>query len=151
MSILPCKNSWNFSKKSKSNDIIKAWKITFQASDCKGNHFLELVDDDDNIIKLTYTKDGLWLKVFGHTNLLCARATRAITNHAPISEYRLRFFLNEEFKCPCGLYPIKSRRHILHQCVRFNSYWNPRRDSLSHFVMFLEFNPNAFSFCDLLG
>ena len=120
--ILPCKNSWNFSKKSESDDIIKAWKMTFQASDHKGNHFLELVDDNHNIIEPTYTKGKLWLKVFGHSNLLCAQATRAITNHAPIGEYRLRFFLNEEFKCLCSLYPIKLRQHILHQCVRFNSY-----------------------------
>ena len=149
--ILPYKNSWNFSMKSKSDDIIKAWKMTFQASDHKGNHFLELVDNDNNIIEPTYTKGGPWLKVFGHSNSLCAWATRAITNHAPIGEYRLRFFPNEEFKCPCSLYPIESRRYILHQCVRFNSYWNPRKDSLSHFIMFLEFNPNAFSFCDSLG
>jgi len=74
--------------------------------------------------------------------------TRAITNHAPIGEYRLRFFLNEEFKCPCDNYPIKSRRHILYDCMRFNGYWNSRRDSLSHFVMFLTANPNAFAFLD---
>ena len=29
---------------------------------------------------------------------------------------------------------------------RFNSYWNSRRDSLSHFVMFLEFNLSTFTF-----
>ena len=72
MPILLCKNSWNFSKKSKSNNIIKA-------SNHKGNHFLELVDNNDNIIEPTYIKGGLWLKVFDHSNLLCARATRAIT------------------------------------------------------------------------
>jgi len=36
-------------------------------------------------------------------------ATRAITNHAPIGEYRLRFFPNEEFRCPYEKYPIESR------------------------------------------
>jgi len=40
---------------------------------------------------------------------LYACATRAITNHALIGKYRLRFFLNEEFKYPCGEYPIESR------------------------------------------
>ena len=74
--------------------------------------------------------------------------TRTITNHAPISEYRFRFFPEEEFKCPCGSYPIKSQRYILHDCRRFNGYWNPRRLSLSHFVGFLEANPNAFAFID---
>ena len=83
-------------------------------------------------------------------NSLCAYATRAITNHTPIGKYRLRFFPREEFKCPCGLYPIESRYYILHEYGRFNGYWNPRRDSLSHFVMFLELNPGIFAFPDIL-
>ena len=89
---------------------------------------------------------GLWLQHFGYSNLLCTRATRAIVNHAPIGKYRLRFFPKENFSCPCGLYPIKSQRHILYDCRRFNNYWNPRRDSIAHFTLFLELNSRAFSF-----
>ena len=122
--------------------------MTFQALDGKGKHFLDLLDDNFNTIKLAYTKEGSWLQVFSHSNSLCARAMRAITNHTPIGEYRLRFFSNKDFKCPCNNYPIKSRRHIFHECKRFNGYWNPRRDSLNHFIMFLIFNPNAFAFAD---
>ena len=117
-----CKNSWNFSKKNKSDDIIKYWKMTFQASELKENHFLDLLDSNNKIIELTYIKGGLWLKLIGHLNLLCACATRAITNHTPIGKYRLRFFPREEFRCLCSHYLIKSRWHILHDCVRFNGY-----------------------------
>ena len=148
--LYPYKSSWDFSKKCKSKDILKVWKITFQASDLKGNQFLDLLDDNNNIIEPSYVKGGLWLKVFGHSNSLCVYATRVITNHAPIGEYRLKFFPREEFKYPCSLYPIESRHHILHECSRFNSYWNPRRDSLNHFVMFLVNNPSAFTFTDSL-
>jgi len=148
--LYPCKTSWDFSKKSESNDILKVWKMTFQASDIKGNQFLDLLNDNNNIIELTYIKGGLWLKVFSHSNSLCARATRAITNHAPTGKYRLRFFPREEFKCLCGLYPIESRCHILYECGRFNGYWNPKRNSLSHFIMFLETNLSAFTFSDFL-
>jgi len=122
--------------------------MTFQASDKKGRNFLNLIDDNFEIIEPSYTKGGPWLQVFGHSNLLCACATRAITNHAPIGEYCLQFFPNEEFKCPCGLYPIETRRHILHEYTRYNGYWNSRRDSLSHFVMFLSANSKAFAFND---
>jgi len=122
--------------------------MTFQASDGKRRHFLELVNNDLKDIKPSYTKGGLWLQLFGHSNMLYACAMRAITNHALIGEYQLRFFPNEEFKCLCRNYPIESRRHILYNCMRFNGYWNPRRDSLSHFVMFLIANPNAFVFID---
>ena len=144
----PSKMSWNYYKKKDCNNIINHWKMTFQASDGRERQFLDLVDDNLNIIEPSYIKEGPWLQFFGHSNSLCACATRAITNHAPIGEYRLRFFPSEEFKCPCGNYPFESRRHILHDCIRFNGYWNPRQDSLSHFVMFLVANLNAFTFID---
>ena len=144
--LLPNKYSWDFSKKLKSDNIINTWKMTFQVSDLKGRNFLELVDNDNKLLEPTYCKGSSWLQVFGHSNLLCARAMRAITNHAPIGEYRLKFFPNEDFSCPCGLYPIETRQHILHECRRFNEYWNLRRDSIAHFIEFLERNPRAFSF-----
>ena len=59
-----------------------------------------------------------------------------------------RLYNLPEIKYPYGLYPIKSRWHILHNCKRFNGYWNLRRDFLSHFVMFLEANPSGFAFID---
>ena len=145
----PCKISWDFCKKTDSNDIINQWKMTFQAFDGKGNHFLDLLDNDFNIIEPSYTKGGPWLQAFGHSNSLCACTMRAITNHAPIGEYWLKFLPNKDFSCPCNNYPIESRRHILYECKRFNRYWNPRRDSLSHFVMFLVANPNAFAFTNV--
>jgi len=80
----------------------------FQASNLKENH-LDLLDDDNKIIEPTYAKGRLWLKLIGHSNLLCACITRAIINHAPIGKYRLRFFLREEFRCSCGHYLIKLR------------------------------------------
>ena len=143
-----CKISWDYCKKTDSDNIINQWKMTFQVLDGKGNYFLDLVDNNLNIIKHMYTKGGPWLQVFGYSNLLCACTMRAITNHAPIGEYWLRFFPKEDFKCSCGNYLIESRRHILHKCRRFNRYWNPRRDSLNHFTMFLIANLLAFAFAD---
>ena len=96
--------------------------MMFQASNLKGNQFLDLLNDDNNTIEPFYVKGESQLKMFSHSNSLCARATRAIMNHAPIGEYRLRFFSREEFKCPCSLYPIESRCYILYECGRFNGY-----------------------------
>ena len=53
-----CKTSCDFSKKSKSNDILKVWKMLFQASDLKENQFLDLFNDDNNIIEPSYVKGG---------------------------------------------------------------------------------------------
>ena len=69
-----------------------------------------------------------------------------IVNHASIGEYQLRFYPRENFMCPYGAYPIELKRHILHKCKQFNNYWNPRRDTIAHFILFLEFNSSAFSF-----
>jgi len=143
-----CKISWDYCKKTDSDDIINHWKMTFQASDGKGKHFLDLVDDNLNIIEPVYTKGGPWLQVFSYSNSLYACTMRAITNYALIGEYQLRFFPNRDFKYPCNNYPIESRKHILYECSRFNGYWNSRRDSLNHFTMFLITNPNAFTFTD---
>ena len=49
--------SWDFSKKSKCNNIIQNWKIIFQALDLKRCQFLELIDNDNNPIKPSYV-DG---------------------------------------------------------------------------------------------
>ena len=146
ISLLLNKYFWDFSKKLESDNILNTWKMTFQASDLKGRNFLELVNSDNILLKPAYCKGGSWLQCFGHSNSLCTRATRAITNHAPIGEYHLKFFLNEDFSCLCGLYPIETRRYILHKYRRFNEYWNPRRDSITHFIQFLERNLRAFSF-----
>ena len=114
----------------------------------KGKQFLNLLNDNNNIIKPFYAKGGSWLKVFGHSNSLYAHVSRVITNHAPTDKYRFRFFPREKFKCPCRSYSIESRHYILHEYSRFNRYWNLKRNFLGHFVIFLVANPSTFTFTD---
>ena len=136
MPIFLYKSSWDFSQKSKCNKIISIWKMTFQASDEKGRNFLDLLDNNLNIIELIYFKRRSQLKYFSYSNSLCIKATRAITNHTLIDEYYLRFFPQENFACPYTLYPIEMRRHILHMYIRYNNYWNPKRDIIAYFIFF---------------
>ena len=107
--IFSYKSSWDYCKKQECDTVLSQWKMSFQMSDIKGKNFLELLDSDLKPIKLLAIKGSPWLQHFGYSNSLCTRATRAIVNHAPIGEYRLRFFPREDFLCPCGLYPIESR------------------------------------------
>ena len=74
----------------------------FQASDLRGRNFLDLNDNDNKPIQLSYSKGESWLKHFSVSNSLCTQVTRLITNHAPIGEYRKRFFPNEPTLCPCS-------------------------------------------------
>ena len=96
--------------------------MTFQALDQKRRNFLDLVNNDNKILELMYSNGRAWLQYIGHSNILCARVARTITNHAPIGEYWLHFFPKKEFSCLCGLYPIKMRHHILYKFRRFNKY-----------------------------
>ena len=137
---------WDYCSKCNSDSITAQWRMLFQASDFKGKNFLNLLDDGLNPIKLSAVRGSSWLQHFSYSNSLCTWATRAIVNHAPIREYCLHFFPREDFSCLCRCYPIESRQHILHNCRRFNNYWNLRRDIISHFMLFLKLNNNAFSF-----
>ena len=85
----PSKISWDYCKKSNCDKKNKLWKMMFQVLDRRGNHFLNLLDDDLNAIESHQVKGSPWLQFFSHSNSLCAHAIRAITNYAPIGEYRL--------------------------------------------------------------
>jgi len=58
-SIFLSKCSWYFSKKIECNDLVNKWKMTFQASDLKSTHFLDLIDGDNNLLKPSYIRGGL--------------------------------------------------------------------------------------------
>ena len=118
----------------------------FSSIEPQGKKILNLLNDNLTNIEPLYTNRGLWIKYFSHSNLLYAKATHAITNYTLIREYHLRFFLREKFSCLYRSYPIKSRYHIFYKCRRFNKYWNLMRNTISKFISFLEFNPNAFFF-----
>ena len=81
--------------------------MSFQVLDLKGRNFLNLLDNNFNPLELSNIKDSPWLQHFGHSNSLCARATRAIVNHTLIGKYRLRFFSRKDFLYLCSLYSIK--------------------------------------------
>jgi len=91
-SIFPCRSSWDFSRKNKCDIILNNWKMSFQVLNNKENFFLELLNNDSKLIEPSISKGGPWLKYFGHSNSLYARATRVIVNYAPIGKYYLRFF-----------------------------------------------------------
>ena len=114
-----------------------------QALDNKSRHFLDLLNGDLYPIESLYAKGGSWIKYFEHSNSLCMRA---IINHISIREYHLCFFHNENFSYLCSNYLIELRHYILHNCRRFNNYWNLKHDTISHFMLFLEFNKNTFLF-----
>jgi len=107
---------------------------------------MKLLDNDLKPVKLLTVNSSSWLKYFDYSNSLYIRATRVIINYILINKYKLRFFPKKEFKCPYDFYSIKRKHHILHDCKRYNNYWNFRKDTIVHFILFLKFNNKAFLF-----
>jgi len=104
---------------------------------------LSLLSDLLVVFRLVIT---ITFKHFRHSNFLCARVFRTITNHTSIGEYCLRFFPKESSACFYDEYLIEIRNYITYKCRRFNNYYNPNNESLENFITFLEFNPGVFSF-----
>jgi len=54
----PSKKSWDYSRKSKCNDLLNYWKMSFQVSDRKRCNFLDLDDDNKGKPIKPYYKKG---------------------------------------------------------------------------------------------
>jgi len=88
---------------------LDTWRTSFARPLSQGRYFLPLKGGIKNLLQLSYAKGGGWLPFIGELVILCARATRAILNHAPIGEFRQRFFPAECIQCPCGHCQVETR------------------------------------------
>ena len=94
-----------------------------------------------------------FLTATNNNQALLSQFTRSVTNHAPIGEYRLHFFLQEPTTCPCGV-PIQSREHILCECPRYCSHFSSIAsfyvgcNNFKTLVKFLTDNETSFTFED---
>ena len=126
---------------------LDTWRTSFNCPTIQGRHFLPLRDRNRQFLQPSYSKGGSWLPHIGQSVTLCARATRAILNHAPIGEYRQRFFSAECTQCLCGHCQVETRRHIFANCPRFaHSPLIDPSPSVKNFVDFLKEHPSAFAF-----
>jgi len=85
--IFPSKELHLFNKKKECDNILHEWQDSFMTNPKRGQCFLDFEDENQKVIKPTYTKGGLWLPSIGFTNSLCACFTHMTTGHTPIGEY----------------------------------------------------------------
>ena len=94
-----------------------------------------------------------FLNIAGQDQEVITQFTRAITGHAPTGEYRLRFFPDQPFHCPCGA-PIQTRDHILHECPRYVdrlrslTYIHKGSNNFKQITEMIKANVSAFTFED---
>ena len=108
--------------------------MIFQVSDLKSNHFLDPLDNDLHNIKSLYIKGDLYIKYFRYSNSLCTRTTQAMTNHTPIGEYHLRFFLKESFMLQIQILSVRQVNESCTGLTQENSIEDSVQDSLSYIL-----------------
>ncbi|KAF7783099.1 hypothetical protein Agabi119p4_2477 [Agaricus bisporus var. burnettii] len=122
----------------------------------KGNSWYEITDKEGNEVLPSHLQGGPWFQTYqgvkaANDSPLFARLMRVMCNHAPIGEYRVRFFPNEPYKaCQCDLKSPETRQHLLMVCSlfvrRINHYELDGITTIRGLILFLQDNPQAFSF-----
>ncbi|XP_006455406.1 hypothetical protein AGABI2DRAFT_121334 [Agaricus bisporus var. bisporus H97] len=122
----------------------------------KGNSWYDITDKEGNEVLPSHLQGGPWFQTYqgvkaASNSPLFARLMRVMCNHAPIGEYRVRFFPNEPYKsCQCDLRSPETRQHLLMVCPlfvrRINHYDLDGITTIQGLILFLQDNPQAFSF-----
>ncbi|XP_006455393.1 hypothetical protein AGABI2DRAFT_121315 [Agaricus bisporus var. bisporus H97] len=122
----------------------------------KGNSWYDITDKEGNEVLPSHLQGGPWFQNYqgvkaANNSPLFARLMRVMCNHAPIGEYRVRFFPNEPYKaCQCDLKSPETRQHLLMVCPlfvrRINHYDLDGITTIRGLILFLQDNPQVFSF-----
>ena len=134
-------------RKEAVDDVLESWRQLYSTSSYKGRSNMDLASGVDPSIpgKPTYLSGGPWLPHVSGSNSLCARAVRAVTGHAPIGLYRVRFFPNESVGCSCGA-ALEGRYHIFVRCPNHKRELDRPPQTICELIDFLNANPGAFAF-----
>ena len=118
----------------------------------RGNHFFETWKSKKVSVTPTVKGGGSWLRHMKKKGQkTTSRFCRAILGHAPIGQYRHRFFPREHLSpaCKCGA-PVESQYHVL-RCPRWEEFspWRgatPRKVLIEDFSEFIVEAVWAFEF-----
>jgi hypothetical protein len=155
----------NFCREKSSAQNLDWWDNMFNNPKYRGSNFLHLWGKEGKIHRPSSHKGGKWLQAFGSDVQLCACASRAILNHAPIGEYRQQFHMGDRnYRCLCrtntplrDMHVLETRHHLLTNCkhVSYPDYgrwgalpgqWRPPPLSLEEFLKLLKENTKLFAF-----
>jgi hypothetical protein len=115
----------NFCREKFSAQNLDRWDNMFNDPKYCGSSFLHLWGKEGKMPRPSSHKGGKWLQVFGSDVRLCAHASRAILNHAPIGAYCWRFHVGDRnYWCHCRsntlpgvMGTLEDRHHLLTNCA----------------------------------
>ncbi|XP_006463073.1 hypothetical protein AGABI2DRAFT_144475 [Agaricus bisporus var. bisporus H97] len=173
----PQSASYHYTRQKTTRDAIHFWQTGFQQGVCtpseppphilssdgigtrsgpSGNSWYDITDKEGNEVLPSHLQGGPWFQNYqgvkaADNSPLFARLMRVMCNHAPIGEYRVRFFPNEPYKsCQCDLKTPETRQHLLMVCPlfvrRINHYDLDGITTIRGLILFLQDNPQVFSF-----
>jgi hypothetical protein len=85
----------NFCREKSSTQNLDCWDNMFNDPKYRGSNFLHLWGKEGKMPRPSSHKGGKWLQAFGSDVRLCAHASRAILNHAPIGAYCQQFHVGD--------------------------------------------------------
>ena len=135
-------------RKHLTDSALDAWATQARDPDYLGHHFLRLRDPSGKPLRPTYSNGGTWLRWVNEENVLCARFSRAILDHAPLGSYYRRFHIpgHDTHECECGCPgPLQTRHHIFTHCGVLDTI-NRSPRFIRELVDYLDENPTAFAF-----
>jgi hypothetical protein len=115
----------NFCREKSSAQNLDCWDNMFNDPKYRGSDFLHLWGKEGKMPRPSSHKGGKWLQAFSSDVWLCARASWAILNHAPIGAYRQRFHVGDHnYWCHCRgdtqpgvMGTLETRHHLLTNCA----------------------------------
>ncbi|KAF8703925.1 hypothetical protein AX14_014100 [Amanita brunnescens Koide BX004] len=143
------------------NDFAKRmtlhWRILFTSQRFKGHQWLP-IRHKKKVLKPTIRNKAttnFFYNIAGNDIGMLSRMARALTNHAPTGEYRMKFHQGLNPHCPTCPHHVQSRTHILFSCPRYFplhsslTNWSHDKSNSKSWKTFFSRNPSAFTFGDL--
>ncbi|KAF8643277.1 hypothetical protein AX14_009581, partial [Amanita brunnescens Koide BX004] len=133
------------------------WQILFTSPSFRGRQWLP-IRRRKKILKPAIRNraaSNFFFDMSGNDIELLSRMARAITNHAPLGDYRRRFLPDLEQRCPACPQHAQTRTHVLFHCPRYFplhtslTNWCHDRNNNKSWKIFFQRNPTAFTFGDL--
>lgn len=127
--------------------MLDDWQVLFQSPADHGCSFCMLFDSADRPLAPLHLSGASWLQHTGGCHGTAARLTQAVSRHAPIGSYHVRFFVDELISCPHCHAILKTVDHIIYKCPHYLRA-SPLVACLPHrwLLTFLTDNPEAFAF-----
>ena len=125
----PRRTTFSVARENLEATALRKWHTLMRDTGYSGHH--SLIKSDEHVRVKAKAKQHWWIRSIGGASAIkntgqariYARATRLISGHMPIGEYRQRFHLEGRTHCVCG--KPDTREHMLNDCPIWIRPWRP--------------------------